>query len=541
MNKQWFTAVFVVLAFAVPIMLPAACPAAYHLFDGKLRVKGSLYEFMMYRTDLQSDERQYRDTKWGLMKSKATLELLYKAVETDRLMVNLFGFFHYWHDSVPDLDDEYRRSIPAGDRKRYQSPFYDQDDWINELYVDLYWGKWNVRLGKQIVFWSEVVMVRTIDRINPLDLRYTTPGIDPWDEMKLGLWMMRGFYNSDLPGQLVFEWIWIPGDFEQVRTPMEGTSMSGYPSPQGPEDRRPRPFGQKAAVDLGFHRARPAFNIRNSTFAFRVRGNSEVKLFGDFYLLDWTVSWYHGMNTTPVARNRTLGTPSVLNMDITTLNGYLNKNAVSRVFGQPLPHQTHDSFWRYKFFDAIGASCQTYVPALKAVVRGEVSYEIGLPVNKAYPLHIDPTAGGEKPITGTSERDQINVGFTVDKPLMWHWLSQHWGSSGVFDCTFGWFGQWRLGNITRWRSTYGYQNRSQTNFTATIRTKLRHNELWPTFRMLYNTRNWGYAVFALRWTPGKHLRYELGYLYFYARNPSDSPEASAEYKDSVYLRFGYEF
>ena len=29
--------------------------------------------------------------------------------------------------------------------------------------------------------------------------------IDPWDEMKLGLWMMRGFYNSSLPGQLVFD------------------------------------------------------------------------------------------------------------------------------------------------------------------------------------------------------------------------------------------------------------------------------------------------------------------------------------------------
>ncbi len=94
-------------------------------------------------------------------------------------------------------------------RHRYQGPYERADDWINEMYADTYSGPWNIRMGKQIVFWSEVEMVRTIDRINPLDLRYTTPGIDPWDEMKLGLWMLRVFYTSDLPGQLVFEGIWI--------------------------------------------------------------------------------------------------------------------------------------------------------------------------------------------------------------------------------------------------------------------------------------------------------------------------------------------
>ncbi len=535
----WF--LFLAALAAGYVLVPEPSDAAYHVLDGKLRIKGSLYEFMMYRTDLKREERQYRDTDWGLMRTKGTLELLYKAVENKDVMINLFGFFQWWHEGVPDFDQEYKRSIERRNHKRYQGPFYDQDDWINELYADIYFGNWNIRLGKQIVFWSEVEMVRTIDRINPLDLRYTTPGIDPWDEMKLGLWMMRGFYNSNLPGQLVFEWIWIPGDFEQVRSPMEGTSMGAIPAPQGPKYRRPRPFGQSAAVNRMFHRARPAFTLRNSQWAFRIRGNSEVSLFGEIYLLDWTVSWYHGMNSTPVARNKTRGNPTG-NFNIRTLNGYLTRNAFpSRVLGFALPHLTHDSFWRYKFFDAVGASCQTFVPALKGVVRGEFSYEIGLPINKAYPLHIDPTPGGEKPITGTSERDQINVGITFDRPVRWNWLAQRWGSSGVLDVTMGWFGQWRLGNVTRWRSTFGYQDRSQCNFTLTVRGKLRHNELWPTMRFLYNTRNWGYGVFAMRYTPGKHMRYELGYLWFFARDPHDSKEAYAENKDSIYFRIGYEF
>ncbi len=525
-----------ILAAAVFSLAAGDCQAAFHFLDDKLRVKGSIYEFMIYRTKLKSsdkraadNEKQYRDTDWGLMRTKGTLELLYKAVEKENLQVNLFSFLQYWHESVPDFDDEYHDSMTSANRKRYQGPSYDQDDWINEMYADIYSGKWNIRLGKQIIFWSEVEMVRTVDRINPLDLRYTTPGIDPWDEMKLGLWMMRGFYNSDLPGQLVFEWIWIPGDYEGVRTPREGTSMGAPPAPQGPEDGRPLAFGQGAAINEMWRKSQPSFTLSNSQFAFRIRGNSEVALLGDYYLLDWTLSYFHGMNNTPVPNRE----------DIDTINGYLNKLAFTRVVGgtdfDPVP----SGLWEYKFFDVIGTSCQTYVPIIGSVVRGEVSYEIGLPEIKADPD--DPAPSYAKQLTGTTERDQVNVGVTIDKPLKSTWLSQRWGASGVFDTTLGWFSQWRLGNVSRIRRTFAYQDRSQTNFTLTLRTRLKHNSIWPTVRFLYNTRNWGYGVLAARYTPGKHMRYELGYLWFYARDRYDFRESYAENKDSIYFRIGYEF
>ena len=44
------------------------------------------------------------------MRTKGTLELLYKTVESENLDINLFGFFQYWHDSVPDIDDEFAKS-----------------------------------------------------------------------------------------------------------------------------------------------------------------------------------------------------------------------------------------------------------------------------------------------------------------------------------------------------------------------------------------------------------------------------------------------
>ena len=536
-DKLFFASVLsgVVLLFS---MLPRHCSASLDLLNGKLRVKGSVYEFMIYRTTFYPDERQfYRDTKWGLMRTKGTLELLYKAIENERLLINLFGFFHHWHESVPDFDNKYRRSIAARNRKKYQGPFFDQDDWINEAYADIYSGPWNIRLGKQIVFWSEVEMVRTIDRINTLDLRYTTPGIDPWDERKLGLWMMRGFYNSNLPGQLVFEWIWIPGDFEQVRTPTEGTNMAGgVVKPQGPEKLRPRPFGQKALADLLFQRARPAVTLSKSSWAFRIRGNSAVNLFREDYLLDWTVSWFHGMETSPVARTKTLGKPSATNLNPKTLNGLMARNAVSRVFGLPLPQVPHYRLFEYKFFDAVGASCQTLIPALQSVIRGELSYEIGVPINTTFPKHIDPSGDF---ITGNSKRNQINIGITVDRPIMIPWFQDRgWDA---FDCSLGWYAQWRLGNISRRWSSFGWGDRSQSNLTAMVKGKFYHEEFRPVMRFLYNTRNWGYGVLACQYAPTKHMRYEGGYLGFFAKNADDSSEASMEQGDCIYFRIGYEF
>jgi hypothetical protein len=534
----------ILLGCAVIVFMLIVLPrlsGAFYLLDDKLRVKGSVYEFMIYGTDLDKRTSEYRTTNLGLVKTKGTLELLLKAYECQDSIVNLFGFFQYYRESVPDLDDKYRRSIHAPARRRFQGPYEDQDDWINELYADVYKGPWNLRFGKQIVFWSEVELVRTIDQINQLDLRYSSPGIDPWDEIKLGLWMIRGFYNSQLPGQLVFEGILIPGDFEQVRIPVEGTFWGSPPAPPYDLKEQPVPYGQNAAIADMFRRSKPAMSLKNSMVALRIRGNSEISVLKTPYLLDWTVSWFHGMNNTPIPRNQYLGEPSVLNLNPNTINGYLNNVAFSRVGGRSIPRLTHTKWWRYKFYDIIGASCQTYIPAIKGVMRGEIAYELGLPEMTA-----DSALAGEayaKPITGTTERDVLNVGFTYDRPIRWNWLqNQQWlGANGVLDTSFGWFEQYRLGDVHEIRRTFGYKQRSQTGFTITTRTSLRNNELTPVFRMLWNTRKWGYIVCALRYTPGAHYRYEIGYQFFHARNVWDAREAQAKHKDSLYLRIGYEF
>jgi hypothetical protein len=232
------------------------------------------------------------------------------------------------------------------------------------------------------------------------------------------------------------------------------------------------------------------------------------------------------MDTSPVARTKT----------VAELNSLLGSNAMRRIAGDPLPQVPYYRLFEYKFFDAVGASCQTLVPAIQSVVRGELSYEIGVPINTTFPKHIDPSG---QLITGNSERDQVNIGLTVDRPVIIPWLQDRgWDA---FDCSLGWSAQWRLGNVSRRWSSFGWGDRSQSNLSALVKGRFYHQEFRPVIRFLYNTRNWGYGVVACQYAPGEHMRYELGYLAFFANDPKDSNEASMEQGDGVYFRIGYEF
>ncbi|MCP4715593.1 MAG: hypothetical protein GY868_10795 [Deltaproteobacteria bacterium] len=209
---------------------------------------------------------------------------------------------------------------------------------------------------------------------------------------------------------------------------------------------------------------------------------------------------------------------------------------MSRVFGGPRPPMPHDRLMKYKFFDSIGASCQSFIPSLDGVLRGEVSYEIGVPIIKTFSRHIESSGSF---MTGTSERDQLNVGCTLDRPVIITCL-QELGADAI-DVSVGWFSQWRLGNVSRRWETFGWRDRTQTNFTLRLKSRFYHSEFRPVIDFLYNTRNWGYGALVCRYLPSKHMRYELGFLWFYAKNPEDSSVANNENGDFMYFRIGYEF
>ncbi len=283
------------LLFIMCLLVLRDASADINLLDGKLRVKGRFELYDVYLTNYPKDDDFYRDKGWAVNQSIFALEGLFTLVDNGSWLINFQNYFRAYYDSAPDFDTHLQRSFSSSDHryKDYQTNRYDEDDWINEMYIDAYKGPWNIRVGKQVVAWSEVEMVQTIDKINPIDLRYATPGIQPFDEIKLGLWMFRGFYNSDLPGRLIFENIFIPGDFEQTRTPFEGCWSARKPAP-GFIKNAP---GQGDAVYWMMHDASPPLSLNNYQYAFRIRGNSEVFLFKTPYVIDWTLIYWNGLDT----------------------------------------------------------------------------------------------------------------------------------------------------------------------------------------------------------------------------------------------------
>jgi hypothetical protein len=213
------------------------------------------------------------------------------------------------------------------------------------------------------------------------------------------------------------------------------------------------------------------------------------------------------------------------------------------VLGGTQPTLPGHRFWDYRFMHFLGGSLQTFVPSLKGVVRGELLYEINRPEITADPGGTTPSYS--KLITGNTTRNIVNAGLTYDVPIPVELLrarNMQWlGANGVIDTSFGYFGAWRLGDVMRVRRTFEYQQKVQTGFTMTARTGLKNNALTPVFKGLYNTRKWGYTVFALAYGPGAHWRYETGYMRFFARNVWDSREAHCKGKDNIYLKVGYEF
>ncbi len=518
------------------LLIANGVSADINFFDDKLRVKGRFEQYAVFLTNAPADDDFYRGHKLAVNQSIFTVEGLYTLVDNGSWLINFQNYFRYYYDSAPDFDTHLQRSFSSSDHryKDYQTNRYDQDDWINEMYMDAYKGPWNIRLGKQVVAWSEVEMVQTIDKINPIDLRYATPGIQPFDEIKLGLWMLRGFYNSDLPGRLIFEHIFIPGDFEQTRTPFEGCWAARRPAP-GEVKNAP---GQGDAIYWMMHEAAPRLSLKNYQYAFRIRGNNEVFVFKTPYVIDWTLIYWNGLDTGHATFE-----------DTETVNKALGTNAGTRAgnqAGPPLPYGRDVAAW--KRYEAVGASFQTFVPALQSVLRGELSYEIGRKWNSIdtnQPIDTDSVGSLGNFAKGTIERDYFSYGVTVDYPLRIPFYGERmekWGVRPCWDTTFGVFGGYWIGNVSRvwqWSNSYGY--RSNTFFTLMIRGGFRHNEFTPVIRAQYNPKNFGYVSPGISYMPGRHMRYEVGSIWFFAKNPAVHREAATEDRDMVYTRIRYEY
>jgi hypothetical protein len=513
--------------------------AVVNLLDGKLMLKGSLDEVWILRTHIPIQERSHHDSNVGMMMSSARVEALATWYKCGDLTVNTQSIFRYYYEGITDLDREMHDALFPHDRYQYQFPAYYHDDPVNELFLDVIKGPWDIRLGKQIVTWGETALERTSDVVNPMDLRYGNPALFPFEDLKIGLWMLRTFYQSQLPGNLLFETIFVPGDHQMMRLPVEGTNWG--PGLTNFKDPGVRGFGnylftmlQNSWKDDAPHRLR---NIKNYQWGTRVTGMS----FG----ANWTLQYYDLVDWLPT------GDPDKANqLAYSYVNNFTDYEPTPNV---PEPQ---GRIWKYYRTKYVGGTFQYYEQNyLQGVIRGEFSFHYNtrnIDANRiTIPAFVDnkgtswpeQTSKDHSLVTGIVKKDGVSYGIAIDRPVLWPWLMKY-NDDRKLDITVQLLQDWIIGDTHDMNvSGRGVGDELRTVATTSIQSSWRRQEIMTTFQNSYNFTGKGYQIFDFFYAPGDHWRYTVGCIFYWTNLNHDSyyNERGSYDKDCVYFKLRYEW
>ena len=485
---------FVLLCFCRPLR------ASIFLMDERLEINGFVKQTAYIRTGMSDREKLYHNSNMDFLQTSGLLEALYTVKEGPDLTIRLFGGVKYWWQQSQYFDQEYRRSIPYRDRKDWTHPRSFNDDVLTEAYIDIIKGPWEVRIGKQIVIWGQLNMSRVADVVNPLDIRRGFPGENPWEDIKQGLWMIRLFYESELPGDLLFETIFNPGDYQNMEIVLEGTHKGVKPYGVRWFDPENQKFGIYHWQREKWSRDAPGWNLKeNWELGFRVRGNT--------WGIDWTLLWWNARDDTPVAH------PGKL-VDFTwpfiATEGF-TKN--QDVWGTPEDNwDTPSRVFYYKRYQTVGGTAQVYSPRLwDTVWRTEWFYEINRPLNEA--VNGDPTK-----INGWTRRDIFGAAVQVSRAIYIPWFTKSsFAANRMLDVSLTYFWEKVLNHdrtLVLSSREHAWNDSATDMLILFMKQDLFHSRLIYVFngRYFLRTDKW-IAINSLTYVmPGGHWRFDLGYV-----------------------------
>ncbi len=501
--------------------LNAPAEATIRLLDGTLILSGFAKETIYVRTDMSDREKEYRDTSLDLAKTSLYLEGLYTIRESSDLTVRVFAGMKWWYEAASGfLDDNQRRHIHHRHRKDYVSPRSFDEDILTEAYIDIIKGPLQVRLGKQIVIWGQLDVEKVADVVNPLDFRWNVPGIDAWEEIKKGLWMIRTFYQTNLPGALLFEFIFNPGYFQEFRLPYDGTHW-GVPYDE--------PFGARGMTIFGWqqekiHRDAPTWNLeKNYEWGFRVRGYSLG--------VDWTLLYWNAPSDSPVADPRRLGGFSLQYVSAAI-------RAASRN-GSIRPGDWPDyKVYHYKRMQTFGGTAQYYAEWLRGSIwRLEWFYNKGQPFNRG-------GRGESSSIDDWTRRDTYGFAVSYSDKFRIPGITNTIGRGKMLDVTVTFF--WdkiRNNGHDLFKSALNHRPGDSTSegFSLFLMQMMFNGEWTFVFIGNYKPRIGKYfgAPTMTYSFPGSHWYIDMGYKFYGSRH--GYAYGTYHDKDSVIFRLRYEF
>ena len=495
------------------------------LMDGKLRIDGFYKEYMFIRTSIPRKEQQFHGSNLDQMQSSFLVEGLWKIKEDSCQTLNFFGGLRYWYEKASYFDTKLNYAIPNHETTRYQHPVNEKDI-ITEAYTDYIRGPWNIRIGKQIVVWGETDIKRTVDVVNPLDLRYGSPGVYSWAELKNGIWMIRGFYQSQLPGNLLFELIYNPGYYQGIRLPVEGTHWGPSPVNTNPVTGQPSGIYNWVVTKKWKDDAPPKWRIDNWELGFRLRGFT--------YNVDWTLVYYNSLADAPV-----VGDPDAL---LTYSQAWFDAAFRSKDTGESInggknPKDPGVNVYDYKRYQLFGGTMQTAIDALHGSIwRLEWFYEYGLYYNKG-------TGASSSAIYDKVKRDTIGFGLNYQDKFNIPYITRYWFNNQYFQVSLTAFYEKILNNSRDLIVDGSRDHRLFHSHASSVAWNLM--QFWSNNQYaLVITGNWapeinkGFFTPMFAYIPGQRWRFEGGPViywsgYAYNRGYYD--------KDSILIRLRYEF
>ncbi len=415
--KALTCAISVFIAFLVA----APAQAAVELYDGKLVLNGWLKNTTYIRTSMYDREMHgpgsNHESPIDFCLNSFVLEALYTVKQDDELTIRLFGGVKFWYNLAYQYDDDLRDSIQHEQRKEAIMPRM-WEDYISEAYIDFIRGPLQVRLGKQIVIWGQLDVNRVADVVNPLDLRRGVPGVDNWEEIKQGLWMMRAFYQTQIPGNILIEAIFNPGDYKGLLLPYQSTHW-------GPEYFKNAQFqpGREDGLFSYLHRKwisdMPGFNLGdNYEWGFRLRGF--------FWNIDWTLLFWDARDDGPVADADEV-TPFTMQYIFAGIDAASSNSAVRQ------GDYTRKRVWKFKRYQTLGGTAQTFVDWLyNSVWRLEWFWEINRPLNLG-------TGGSSQSVYDETRTDIFGFALQGNWKLYIPWLTKNIGTGKQMDVSVTYF------------------------------------------------------------------------------------------------------
>jgi hypothetical protein len=356
-------------------------------------------------------------------------------LRTARLLVSYRGAYDSIYDYTPifrERDLRGRKPSRAAQRDLADLPRRARhaiaiDSQLREAYVDVAARSLPIRLrlGRQQIVWGEADLFRMLDRANPLDTSWhfveeIPPPSFGWDDLRIPLWMVRGWYDVGALGPLsgvLYEMYWTPGDWRPVK-------VAFLPRPWGIRLSNPltnREDGAFVAPFSGIRRLANSSLFRQGNYSRNPWSNSQIGA-----RLSWTVSsglrtslyYFHqrwaGDDGTPCAPLR--GLPD-------TTAGRVRTQELIRRGTLPVEYIT-------PYVHTVGLSGSYYARRAQATLRLETVYDFNLPV-----FNRDRSTTFAPLLPGISQRDfwkgMVAFDRGVDVPVV--------NPEGVVFVTGQWF------------------------------------------------------------------------------------------------------